>query len=75
MITHRDRLIVLNFMTSPPPVSNLTFSPTSHSFLSTSANSEDLTSLPVNKGTKDLIISSFMDESGEFLFRIPLGKK
>lgn len=63
MMVHRDRLIVLNFMTPPPPFSNVT--PNSNGFLSTSANAEELTSVPINRGGQDVTLSSFLDDTGE----------
>ncbi|KAK6639249.1 hypothetical protein RUM43_007520 [Polyplax serrata] len=48
-------------MTPPPPFSNVT--PNSNGFLSTSANAEELTSVPINRGGQDVTLSSFLDDT------------
>lgn len=68
MVVHRDRLVVLSFMTSPPvsSSSNSTYLPTAQPFASTSSDSDEPTSLPITRGLEDIVGSQFDDGTGNF---------
>lgn len=68
MVVHRDRLVVLSFMTSSPGSSsnNSMHLPTAQPFGSTSSDSDEPTSLPITRGLEDIVGSQFDDGTGNY---------
>lgn len=66
MVVHRDRLVVLSFMTSPP-ASNASFLPTALPFASTASDSDEPTSLPITRGLEDIVGPQFADDTGNYV--------
>lgn len=64
MVVHRDRLVILNFFTSPPNSSNASFIPTPQPFASTPESDDFAGAFPDNQQLRDILGPHFANDSG-----------